>query len=87
MVERVDRAQRKLNVAFGIDMVQNLERDLADVLHVHILVNHDDALSEHRLPQRPDGVHHFAGLAGIGLFDGDQHQVVKDAFDRKIDVD
>ncbi len=58
-----------------------------DVLHVDVFVDHDDALGEHGLAERPDGVHHFARLAGIGLADGDDHQVVKDAFDGKIDVD
>ena len=42
---------------------------------------------EHGLSERPDGVHHFAGLAGIGLADGDDHQIVEDAFDGQIDVD
>ena len=32
-------------------------------------------------------IHHLARLAGIALFDGDDHEVVKDGFDGQIDVD
>src|SRR5262249_51360273 len=49
VVERIDRAQGKLNIALGIDVVQYFERDLAQVLHVDVFVNHDDAFREHRL--------------------------------------
>ncbi len=86
MVERIYRAQGELNVALRVNVVQDLERDLADVLHVHVFIHHDDALGEHGLAQRPDGVHHLARLAGIRFANRDQHQVVKDAFNRKIDV-
>ena len=87
MVERVDGAESELDVAFGIDVVEDFEGDVGDVLHIDVFVDHDDALGEHGLAERPDGIHHFAGLSGIGLADGNDHQVVKDAFDGKIDVD
>src|ERR1043165_4396605 len=68
-------------------MVKHFERDFTDVLHVYVLVDHDDALGEHGLTHRPDSVHDFARLPGIRLADRDQHKVVKHAFNRKVDVD
>jgi len=62
---------------FRVDVVQHLEGDLSDVVHVDVLIDDQDAFREHRLAQGPDGVHDFAGLAGIGLADGDDHQVVE----------
>jgi hypothetical protein len=87
VVERIDGAECELDVALGIDVVENFQRDVGEILHVYIFVDHDDDLGEHGLAKRPDGVHHFASLTGIGLADGDDHQVVEDAFDGKIDVD
>src|SRR5712691_4831697 len=86
MVERIDRTKGELNVAFGIDVIEDLECDVGDVLRVDVLVHHDDALGEHRLPQRPDGVHHFPRLPRVRLLDRDQHQVVEDAFDWQVYV-
>src|SRR5437868_10179578 len=86
MVKGVNRAEGELNVALGINVVERLERDLGDVLHIHVFVHDDDALGEHGLSERPDGIHHLAGLPGIGLLDGDDHQVVKNAFYWEIDI-
>src|SRR5205823_4539459 len=80
------RTKSELNVPLGIDVIESLERDLGDVLDVDVFVEHDDAFGEHSLTERPYGVHHFAGLSGIRLLDGNDHQVVKDTFDGKIDV-
>ena len=41
---------------------------------------------EHRLPQSPDRVHHFARVSGIRLADRNQNQVVEDALGRHADV-
>src|ERR1700687_290437 len=87
MVERIHRSQRELNVALGIDVVQDFQRDVGDVLHVYIFVYHHDALGKHGLPQRPDRIHYLASLARVRLLDGDDHQIVKDALDRQVDVD
>src|ERR1039457_6224155 len=84
MVERIDWPQRELDVALGIDMVQHFQADVGNILHVHVFVYYDDAFSKHRLPQRPDGVHHLARLTGIGLANGYDHQVVEHAFDGQV---
>ena len=42
--------------------------------------------AEHRLAKAPDGVHHFAGVAGVGFADRNQNQVVENAFGRHADV-
>ena len=78
--------QRELNIALGVDVVGYAQHHLGDVLHVAVLVHHDDALGEHGLAQRPDGVHHLARVAGVALADGNQHQVVEDAFDGQMNV-
>ena len=54
-------------------MVEHFERDIADVLHFHVFIHHDDALGEHRLSERPDGVHDLARLPRVGLFDRHDH--------------
>src|ERR1051326_8431421 len=86
MVERIDWSQRELNIALRIDVIQNPQRHISEILHVDIFIHHYDAFREHRLPERPDGVHHFARLAGIGLPDRNNHQVVEDALNWQVDV-
>src|SRR5208282_416853 len=87
MVERIDGAERELNVALGIDVVEDFEHNVPQVLHVYVFVDDHNAFGEHSLAERPDRVHHFAGLAGVRLLDGDDHQVVKNALDGQVDVD
>ena len=87
MVERVDRAERELDVALGVDVVGGAEGDFGEVVHVAVFVDDDDALGEHGLAHGPDAVHDFAGVAGVGLFDRDDHEVVEDALGREVDVD
>ena len=87
MIERVDGAEGELNIALRIDVVGDAENDFAHVLDIAILIDNQDALGEHGLAERPDGVHDFARLAGITFADGHDHEVVKDAFDGQIDVD
>ena len=65
---------------------RDFQRDVAEILHVDVFIDDDDALGEHGLAQRPDRVHHLAGLSRVRLLDRDDHQVVEDAFDRQVDV-
>ena len=44
VVERIDGAERELDVALGIDVVENFESDVGEILHVNIFVDDDDAL-------------------------------------------
>ena len=87
VIERIDRPQRELDIALRIDVIQNFQSHVAKILHVHIFIHHDNALREHRLPQRPDRAHHLARLPRIRLANRNDHQVMKDAFHGKIDVD
>src|SRR5579863_85270 len=87
MVERIDRTEGELDVALRIDVVEDLQCHIGQILHVNIFIHDDDALREHGLSERPDGIHHFARLTGVRLLDRDDHQVMEDAFDRQIDVD
>src|SRR5438132_11008815 len=43
VVERIDRSERELYVALGIDVVEHFERDIADVLHVDVFIYNDYA--------------------------------------------
>jgi hypothetical protein len=86
VVERIHRAERVLNVAFGIDIVENFEHHFTNILHVYVFIHYNDAFGEHGLAQRPDAAHDFACVSGVGLADGDDHQVVKDAFHRQVHV-
>src|SRR5437016_11643523 len=65
VVERIDRSERELYVALGIDVVEHFQRNVTDVLHVDVFIYNDYAFREHRLAERPDGVHHFARLARV----------------------
>src|SRR5947208_10297274 len=65
VVERINRPQRELDVALGIDVVEHFQRDIGYVLHVDVFIHDDDAFREHRLAERPDGVHHFARLTRV----------------------
>src|SRR5581483_9822144 len=86
MVERIDRTHDELYVPLRIDVIKRLPGHLARILHIHILIHHDNALREHRLSQTPDGVHYLTRVARIRLADGHQHQVMKDALSRHGDV-
>src|SRR5581483_2226020 len=87
VVERIDGAEGELDVALGVDVVQHFQRDLADVLHIDVFIDHENAFRRHRLSERPDGVHYLARLAGVGVSDRHDHQVVEDALDGQVDVD
>ena len=62
----------------GSMLLASAEGDFGQVLDVAVLVYDDDALGEHRLAHGPDAVHDFAGVAGVGFADADDHQVVED---------
>jgi len=82
VVERVHGAERELDIALRINVVESFERDVANILHIDIFIHNDDAFGEHRLPQRPDGVHYFARLPRVRFFYRHNHQVVEDTLDR-----
>jgi hypothetical protein len=86
VIERIDGAEHELNVALGVDIVERLPRDFAVILHIHVFVDDDDHLGEHRLAGAPDRVHHLSSVTRVALTDGDQDQVVEDAFWRHGDV-
>jgi hypothetical protein len=67
VIERVDGAERELDVALGIDVVGYAQDDFGNVLHVAVLVDNYNALGNHGLALRPDGMHHHARLAGTAL--------------------
>ena len=87
MVERVYGAEGELDVALGIDVVGGAEGDFGEILDVAVFVDDDDALGEHGLAHGPDAGHDLAGVAGVGLADTDDHEVVEDSLGGEIDVD
>jgi hypothetical protein len=52
--ELVDGAERELNIALGIDVVESLPGDFAEVVDVHVVVHHHDTLGKHRAGQAND---------------------------------
>ena len=87
MVELVERPQLHDHVAHRVDVGASLEEDLVVVVHVDVLVHHDDALRERQQPERPHGVDHLARMAGIGLADRDDRAVVERACGGQVVVD
>src|ERR1700740_32608 len=87
MIKRVYRAQRELDIALRIDVVRHPQRHIADILDIAVLIDDDDAFGEHRLTHRPDAVHHLARLPRVALADRHDHEVVKYALDRQVDID
>ena len=62
-------------------------RHFTHVLHVDVFVDDDDRLGEHELTEAPERVHDLARVPRESLVDRHDHQVVKDAFGRKVHVD
>jgi hypothetical protein len=69
VVENVHRAVHDFAVALRVAIAEEVEEHVLFVVHVHVLVDHDDELGEAHLPGAPDGVHHAAGLVGVFLAD------------------
>src|SRR5579862_108426 len=86
MFELVHRPQGELNVALGVDMVQGLPSHFAQVVDVNVVIHHYNAFGKHGARQSPNRVHHLAGVPGETFANGDNHQVVKDAFGGYVDV-
>ena len=76
-----------LDVARRVDVRAGDPGHLGLVLHVHVLVDDDDALGEHELPEPPERAHDLPRVPGIALVDRDEHDVVEDAGRRKVHVD
>ena len=86
VVEHVGRAFGEDAVALRIGVGAETEEDFAGVVHVHVVVHHDDVFGEHHLAHAPEAVHDFVGLHRVGLLDADEDEVVEDAFGRQRDV-
>ena len=87
IVQIVHRSPHHLDIAQRIHVRADDPGDLADVLHIHVLVDHDYRLREHQLAEAPEGVHDLSRVAGKALVDRDEHEVVKDALRREVHVD
>ena len=64
VVEMVERAFRDDHVALRIDVRAGVEEHLLVVVHVHVRVDHDDALREAQHPESPERVHHLRAWPG-----------------------
>src|SRR5215831_18920300 len=79
VIELIDRPQGELYVAFGIDVIQHSPGYPVEVPDVDVLIHDDYALSQHSPRQRPNAIHHFAGMSRVVFSYRYDHQVVKDA--------
>ncbi len=86
VVEHVGRAFGEDAVALRVGVGAEAEEDFAGVVHVHVVVHHDDVFGEHHLPHAPEAVHDFVGLHRVGLLDAHEDEVVEDALGRERDV-
>src|SRR5262245_16164339 len=58
MIEHIDRAQHKLDIAFRVDVIEYFPGDFSRVLHIYLFINDHDAFGKHGLSQSPDCVHY-----------------------------
>jgi hypothetical protein len=79
MVQDVEGTIDDGDVPFPVDIVEHPPRHLSIVMHVHLAIDHYDALAELHLARPPQGVHDLAGLHRIALLDRYQHTVVEAA--------
>src|SRR5206468_4093055 len=86
MVENVGGAFGEDGIALRVGVGAEAEENFAGVVHVHVVVHHDDIFGEHHLAHAPEAMHDFVGLHGITLFDADKDQVVENAFSRQCEI-
>ena len=53
MIQGVNRPQRELDIAFGVNVVQRFPSHFANVLHIDVLINHHDPV--HKVSIIPRG--------------------------------
>ena len=82
MVQGVHRTQQDLHIPLRVQGTERLPHHLAVVVYVHVVVYHHDDLGEHGLPQRPNGIHDFSRVPGIGLPNRHNHQIMKNPLRR-----
>ena len=87
MVQQIGRALAEDHVASGMHVRTDMKQHFLVVVHVDMLIDHDDDLAEHHLAQAPNGGHHFARLLRVTLADGDKGKIVEDAEPGQIVVD
>jgi hypothetical protein len=87
VVEDVGGATGEDGVALGVGVGAEVEEDFAGVVDVDVGIDDDHVFGEHHLAHAPEAVHDFVGLHGVGFFDADKDEVVKNAFGRKGDID
>src|SRR3990172_186971 len=71
VVEDVGRADGEVEVALRVDVGADAPDDLANVLHVHVVVHDDADLREHELAEPPQRVRHLRTVARVLLLDRD----------------
>lgn len=87
VIEGVGGVAGQQGVAFGVGVGAHAKQDVAGVVDVAVCVDDDDVFCEHHLTHSPEAVHDFEGLPRVLFPDGDEDEVVEDAFGGKCDVD
>ena len=80
VIEHIGWSFREDAVALRIGVGTQPKKNVAGIMHVHVMVHHDEVFCEHHLPHSPKAMHDLVGLHRIGLFDAYEDKVVKDAF-------
>ena len=73
---------RLVEAGLKVAIAEQMEQHILLIVHIDVLIDHDDELGEAHLPGAPDRVHDATGLAGIFLADLDERAIVKRAADR-----
>src|SRR6516164_661145 len=80
MIQDVRRAFGENGIALWVSRGAQTEKDLAGVMHIHVVIHHNNILGKHHLPHPPQAMHDFIGLHRIRLLDTYEDQVVKHSF-------
>ena len=86
MIEDVEWASHRLDVAGGVAPTGAGAEHRGRVVHVHVLVHDEDGFGPGHLPRAPDGVHHAPRLQCVLLADPDEGAVVEGAEHRQVVV-
>lgn len=86
VIQAVARAFDECAVALWIGVREPAEEDFAGVMHVAVVVHHNDVFTEHHLAHAPEAVHDFVSLPRVLFTNAYDNEIMKNAFRRKCHI-
>ena len=83
VVEHIGRPFREDAIALRVGVGAEAKKNVAGIVHVDVVIHHDEVFGKHHLPHSPKPVHNLIRLHRIGLLDAYENKVVKDTFSRE----